>query len=288
MKAHLITPSGSVSKERFELGKNNLSKMGFKCKSIKKTHKKYLYYAGTPKERLKELNKALEDEKVDYVFAARGGMGTVHLIDGINYKKIKNCSNKIFVGYSDITLLHLVLCQNTKIKCIHGPNLSDEALFTTSSGKKSTKYLLKALNKENYKVNIGKKENIIVSGHARGKIIGGNLSLIIRSLGTPYEVKTKGKILFFEQNMGISSLVFDTLWQLKLAGKFEGVKGVILGDFRYKSKEVREYLVEFFKKFKIPVIMNQKIGHIHPNISIPYEETCIIDTKNNSWEIVFD
>ncbi len=81
--------------------------------------------------------------------------------------------------------------------------------------------------------------------------------------------------------------IFDILWQLKLAGKFEDVKGIILGNFIKCGDDIGIYIREFFKDFKCPVIINQSIGHGEPNLAIPIGEECIIDTYNKYWGIIF-
>ena len=173
------------------------------------------------------------------------------------------------------------------VRCIHGPNIGNKLLDETKNRRKSLEYLKKAVNKENYRIKVNKK-HILVNGYVEAPIYGGNLSLMVRTLGTPYEINTNNKILFIEQNIYTSRMIFDHLWQMKLAGKFDKVKGIILGNFRKAGKDINEYLIEFFKEFKIPIIYNQKIGHIHPNISIPLGEKCIINTEKKCWEINFD
>ena len=285
VKGYLIAPSGSITDKKLKTAKENVRKLGFKCKNLKSITQKYLYYAGTPMRRTEEINKALADPDSNMIFPIKGGMGAVHILEGIDYHKVN--SPKTLIGFSDITILLLALYSRTDVRCIHGPNMATKGLFTRGPGMETVRYLQKVLNREDYRIDIKGNESIIVEGYANAEIIGGNTSLIGRTLGTPYEIDTKGKILFFEQLKGESSLMFDILWQLKLAGKFDSVKGVILGDFREASKDIDDYLREFFKDFRIPVIMNQKIGHINPNISIPYGETCVIDTKNKFWEIKF-
>ncbi len=285
MKVHLIAPSGSITDKKLKNAMENVRRLGFECKNLKGITQKYLYYAGTPKRRIEEINKALADPKSDIVFPVRGGMGAVSILESINYHKIS--SPKTLIGFSDITILLLALYSRTDVRCIHGPNIASKGLFTRGPGMETVHYLQKALNREDYRIGIKGNDSVIVEGYAKAEITGGNTILVGRTLGTPYEIDTKGKILFFEQLTGESPWVYDILWQLKLAGKFDSVKGVILGDFREASEDINDYLREFFKDFRIPVIMNQKIGHINPNISIPYGETCIIDTKNKFWEIKF-
>ena len=292
----------NITEEDLKYAKENLGRLGFECKNMKSIPQKYLYYAGTPKKRARQLNIALKDSKSDLIFVVMGGDGAVHLLDYIDYKGISN-PRKTLIGYSDITILLLALYSRTNVRCIHGPNMGSicmqwvyghglimksEDIFKNKLIRKTIYYLQKALNRENYRIDIKGNKCIIVEGYAKAEIIGGNTSLIGRTLGTSYEIDTKGKILFFEQLEGKASLMFDILWQLKLAGKFDSIMGIILGDFREAIKDnMDDYLREFFKDFSVPVITNQKIGHTHPNISIPYGETCIIDTKNKYWEIKF-
>ncbi len=280
--AFIIAPSGKISKEQLENALNNLKKFNFKAKFLPNILDAFFYYAGSPNRRARELNLAYSDKENEYIFCVRGGKGAIHIVSSLDYKVIKK-TNKILIGYSDITLLLNAIYQKTGKRCLHGPNLGKR---NTLFNKKTINCLFDAITKKDYSVKI-KEKDVFIPGYVKAKIVGGNISLLERSLGTKFEIETKDKILFLEENDKKGRLIYDVLWQLKLAGKFSEVKGIILGHFTECDKDTKNYLLDFFKDFNCPVIINQPIGHAEPNLTIPIGETCIINTEKGYWGIRF-
>lgn len=282
-EAFLIAPSRKCNEIILDRSIEALWELGFKARYREDIVSDFLgHYAGTPDRRAAELNEAFLDKETSVVFCVRGGMGAVHTLDKIDYKKISKVE-KVIVGYSDITILLNTLHLKTNLRCFHGLNASrpfeDFHPLTTST-------FLDAYNRKDYFFSYF-EEDVLVEGVSEAKVVGGNLSLLGRTLGTPYEFDAKGKILFLEQNMYTGRMVYDILWQLKLAGKFNDVKGIILGYFTNGDDSLPDYLVEFFREFNCPVIMNQPIGHDEPNVTIPLGEICFIDTSDKKWGINF-
>ena len=287
-KANLFTASWRVLEEDVKCAIENLKELNLEPVLQASLFDRYLGYAGTPKNRAQEINLCFENTQNSIIFGIMGGMGAIHTLEYLDYSLIKK-SKKTIIGYSDITILLLSIYKFSKhVRCIHGPNIGQNILSETRSRRISLKYLKKVINKENFKIKVHKKNILVEKDEVKAPIYGGNLSLMVRTLGTPYEINTSGKILFIEQNIYTSQMIFDHLWQLKLAGKFNNIKGIISGNYRKAGRDLNEYLVEFFKDFDVPVILNQRIGHIHPNISIPLGEMCVLNTQKGFWEIRFD
>lgn len=280
--AFLIAPSFYCEQEDLDFAEDFLRRLGFKSKRSLDILSKHGCYAGDFKRRWMEIDSAYKDKDSKYIFTVNGGAGAVQVIDSLDYPMIKK-SGKVLVGFSDITILLNSIYKKTNARCIHGPNLNKRF---GEFHRKTILSLIDALDKRKYKIKFLKKD-ILSEGVSKSKIVGGNLNLIERSLGTDFEIDTKGKIIFLEDVRIKEGYILDMLWQLKLAGKFEDVNGVILGSFKDCGDNVGFYLREFFKNFKCPVILNQPIGHVEPNISIPLGETCIINTKKLFWEIKF-
>lgn len=281
--AFLIAPSKSCTNSDLEKSKYFLHNLGFNTKNRSDILEEYLAYAGGPKRRSDELIESILDDKSECIFCVKGGVGSIHFQNLINFQKIK-FSNKPIVGFSDITLLLVNLSQHSRMRCIHGPNLSKDY---EEYDQRTISSMMDCMNKRNYSRNFGYSD-ILVPGYSKAEIIGGSLDLMVRSMGTLAEIDTHGKVLFIEENEYEGRKIFDFLWQLKLSGKFDKIKGIILGYFKNSSEDpVEKYLVDFFKEFKCPVIMNQPIGHQEPNISVPLGEKCVIDTKNKYWGIRF-
>lgn len=277
----LIAPSGYLSKEKFDNSIKNLKGWGFeKVKCLDSIKSKFYYYAGTSERRSKEVNTAYKNNETEIVFCARGGMGTVQIIPLLDYGLIRK-SGKILIGFSDATILLNSIYQETGLRCLHGP-----MPFKKEYDKKTISCLFQVLNKKNYAVKI-KDEDIFKKGFAKAKIVGGAIRVLTKSLGSKYEIQTSNKILFLEQNAWRGRDIYDALWQLKNAGKFDNVKGVILGYFTKCDTDVFNYLKDFFKDFTVPVIFNQPIGHKEPNLTIPIGEVCVINTVEKVWKIKF-
>ncbi|MGK0209406.1 MAG: muramoyltetrapeptide carboxypeptidase [Patescibacteria group bacterium] len=279
--AHLVTLSAAITPERLAIARDLITTLGNEVEYSDSILDSYLYYAGTPEIRAEKLNKAYSSN-ADYIFVVAGGMGAIHLLDKINYDLIRG-SGKVFAGYSDVTLLLNAIYQKTGERCIHGPNFGK---VFEKFDHYTFKYFFDALEKVDYSISF-KDSDIMESGNVIAPIVGGNLRLLVRSLGTGFDIETDGKIVFLEAVDKTETWIFDMLWQMKLAGKFDNVKGIILGKFNDCGEMVDTYLKEFFKDFTCPIITNQNIGHNEPNISIPIGENCFIDTKQNKWGIKF-
>ncbi len=278
--AFLISTSGRINKKNLSFAKKRLKNLGFKTFYRKDILSKHLSYAGDYRRRSQEINEAYSSSS-RIIFAVLGGAGAIHLLSCLDYNLIKK-SKKVLVGFSDVTILLNSIYQNTGARCLHGPNIGKSHKFD----KKTVNCLIDVMNKKNYRV-VFKEKDIFCEGKVKAPIVGGNLELLGRSLGTPFEINTNGKILFLEDYDMKSWRVFDILWQLKLSGKFKKVKGILLGNFTECGKEINEYLKEFFRDFKCPVVMNQPFGHEEPNLTIPIGENCIINTEKKFWGIKF-
>lgn len=279
--AHLIAPSGYVETKNLNIIKKNLKTLGFNNiiyskNIIERDHD----YAGSIDRRTIEIINAYCSE-ANIIFSVIGGMGAVHLLPYLDYKLIKNANKKI-LGSSDMTILLNAIYQKTGTECYHGPNLGKDIKLHV----KTIDCLKRIIDCKGYRVRI-KKEDILVNGMTEARIVGGNIELLGRSLGTDYEIDTVNKILFLEEFDMKSWRVNDILFQLKLAGKFDHVKGIILGHFLLCGEDINHYLDRFFKKFKVPVIINQPIGHDEPNLTIPIGKKCMIDCNKGFWEIMF-
>jgi len=278
-KAALIAISQAIDKKQLDQAILNTKNLGYKPVYSKKVLSKFLFYAGSQKERVQQINDAFKNPEIKVIFAIRGGHGAVHVLENLNWDLIKK-NPKSIVGYSDLTILLNYVYQITGKIQYHGPNLhlkfpkEDKSFFCLSNTLKQIP--------SNFSI---KKSEILVEGKAKGIIVGGNLALLIRSLGTKYEIDTNNKILFIEAMDKFPAWIYDSLLQLKLAGKFNNCKGVILGDF-LDCLDYEIYVDEFFKDFKIPIIKNQKFGHKLPNYTIPIGGNCLIDTQTKKWSII--
>ncbi len=261
-----------------KLSKTLLKGSGYKSRSVQ--------------ERLDDLHQAFADESIKAVMPIRGGYGSAQLLDKINYDLIKK-NPKVFVGYSDITAMHIAIYQNTGLVTFHGPVLlSQFNSYTMDIYKKAlfgTESIGELKNPESNSIRDAYPIRIIRTGKAEGEIVGGNLSLICSLMGTPFELKFKNKILFIE-DVGEEPYRIDRmLTQLRLSGKLNEAKGIIVGkcaDCIQKSAistwdyGLAEVLDMNLSDLGIPVVYGFMLGHTAEQMTIPMGVYSELDVEN--------
>ena len=286
-----IAPAGDLNQERMALVKKRLEEMGFKTKQRDDLFRQYGYLAGTDEQRAEEIMQAFTDPQVDAIFPGTGGYGTTRILDMLDYKTIRR-NPKVMVGFSDITGLHLAIGRRAGLVTFHTPSPQYGLGSEDNLSDFSAKYFWRAILKSSYYNEDGSrkqpgwtyeipddidKPEVIAKGKARGRLIGGNFSLIAATMGTPYEMNTRGKILFIE-DVGEAPYRIDRFFStLKLAGKLDDCKGIILGKFTRTQREgedpsefsVRDVVEQYFADADIPVIYNFPVGHFAQNATLP-------------------
>lgn len=274
-KIAIISPAGAVEASQLEKGIEMIRMKGFEPVLGEHLYTKYsngYNYAGTEKERIKDINWALNDPEISAIWASRGGYGCQHLIQDIKLDHFKK-NPKWYIGYSDNTVIQSYLLKKG-FASIHGQTIktssfgvTDESydlIFDILKGK-APKYALEThpLNKK---------------GNCEGELIGGNLALIYALLGTKYSFDFKDKILFIE-DIGENFYALDRMiMSLELAGVFNKINGLIVGGMtnmgdEKENKSYEESFDEFanqlisdrISKYKFPVVFNFPNGHIHDN-----------------------
>ena len=213
------------------------------------------------------------------IFSVRGGYGTPRLLDKIDYKIIRN-NPKIFVGYSDITALQMAFFQKAGLITFAGPMVAVDFYNSVDPFTEEFFWSLITSNKKIGRVNSPDGEKIlkITKGSAKGRILGGNLSLLSALVGTEYFPDPKEKIFILEEVQEPPYRVDRMLNTLKLHKLFKQSAGIILGRFldcnehdpEKRTLTLGEVIADYFGKLSIPVIYNFKHGHIKENITIPF------------------
>ncbi len=274
----LVAPASFTSKEKIEKSIETVEKMGFKVKLGESIYQRYGYLSGKDEIRAKDINEMFKDPEVDGIICLRGGYGTPRILDLIDYNIIKD-NPKVFIGYSDITALHIAFNQICKLVTFHGPMVSSDIIGNFHEFSKESLYKSIMNNREIGLIENPPGEEIIKinTGVVEGTIIGGNLSLIADTIGTQYEIDTKRKILFIEE-VGEEPYSIDRMLnQLRLSGKLKDAAGIILGDFRdcepkghYEdSLNLEELIEDYIKPLNKPSIYNLQSGHCDPIITLP-------------------
>ena len=261
----IVAPACHFDPENFRKGVKCLKEMGFKVKFDPIIFKKYWTLAGKDITRAKQINRMFADKEVKAIFCAQAGYGSIRTIPYLDAKIIAK-NPKIFVGYSDITVLLYYLQKIAKMIVFHGPVVSGEIHKDMNSGTMFS--LIKTISEP---CPIGEITSPTIKclrpGKARGPIIGGNLSLIISTIGTPYDLNTDNKILFLEDVGEELEGIDSHLCHLKLAGKLAKVKGIIFGkmedcmDFSGAKYSIKDVLSDLLADLNIPIVYGFPSGH---------------------------
>jgi muramoyltetrapeptide carboxypeptidase len=223
-------------------------------------------FSGTTEQRTSDLQVALDDEKIKAVFCARGGYGTVKIIDELDFTNFKE-SPKWIVGYSDVTVLHNHINHNFNIETLHATMPIN---FITNT-KESLDSLKNALFGESVAYNFDSHQ-MNRNGYAEGEIVGGNLSIIYSLTGTNSQLNTEGKILFIEDLDEYIYHIDRMMMNLKRAGILENLTGFVIGGMSDMNdniipygKSAKEIILESVKEYDYPVCFDFPAGHIDDN-----------------------
>ena len=267
-----------------------LAALGLKTKLGRNAKARHGYMAGTARERVEDLHAAFADNSVAGLFCLGGGYGTERLLDSLDYALIRR-NPKILVGYSDITGLHLAIGRKAGVVTFHGP------VAMSALPPWTLEYFRKALFVSEPICELGNPpetdplaptfpRHTVAPGRARGPIAGGNLTLISTTMGTPYEIETKGRILFLEDTGEAPYRVDRMLVQLKLAGKLAEAAGIVWGTCTdcvpsNSSFEINlsmsDLLDEILGDLGKPVLAGLVFGHTKEKVTLPMGVECELD-----------
>jgi muramoyltetrapeptide carboxypeptidase len=248
---------------------------GFEVELSKRVFDRDGYLAGAAGERAKDLLDFFRRTDIDAIFCARGGFGSIQVLPYLSVELRKY--PKIFVGYSDITILLNWLRQFCAMVTFHAPVAID---FARGLGEQSRAHLWRMLNGERrrWKLHLGET---VRPGRAESELMGGCLSILVTTLGTPYEVDTRGKLLFLEDVGEKPYRIERMLTHLRMAGKLDHVAGVLFGDFTNCDGEdtrgVKEVIADLFHDARYPVVMGMKAGHGDENLALPFGTKMVLD-----------
>ncbi|MDA8410711.1 MAG: LD-carboxypeptidase [Treponema sp.] len=291
----LIAPSGSsISPERVDAAKAALAELGFEVAEGRSCRAVHGYLAGDDATRASDVNDFFADRNIDGIFCMKGGYGTPRILDRINYDVIR-AHPKVFVGYSDITGTHLAIGREGGLVTFHGPMPYSER--GESWDGPSRERLLACVGPKGGKGPLenpaGRPLKALAGGRARGRLVGGNLSLIAATMGTPWEIETRDRIVFMEDIGERPYRVDRMLTQLRLAGKLAGAAGFILGDWNDCGPEegkgslgLDEVLEELLIPTGRPVLANLAAGHCRPNLCLPLGVEVAIDADRLAIEFL--
>lgn len=290
----LIAPGSFIRKDQLEKTKQSVKKLGFIPYHTPRILNRHGYLAGTDKERIEDLHEMFTNKTVDAILCVRGGYGCTRLLPLIDYKLIKN-NPKPLIGYSDITALHISIYKNTSLVGYHA------AVGISTYNNYTVKHLMKTLTETANEqiINYEKEPDTdlpeydcftITKGAAQGVLIGGNLSLLASMIGTKYDLDYSGKLLFIEEIAEYPYKIDRMLTQMRQAGKFDNIKGIICGVFKScdidgnettkeNSFSLKELLTDRLSDLGVPVLYGFSFGHVKNKCTLPIGIEAKLDTE---------
>ena len=265
----VVAPSYAPRPGWLARGVKALERAGFRVLLDPDILRHRTFQRGEDQRRAESFTRIWSDPEVKAVIGGTGGYGAVRMIPYLDAACFRG-QPKSFVGYSDITALHLWLMRAAGLRTFHGPTVDD----LIPSGRDPTMLsLLGALTNPRPSSRIGRGiARAVRPGRATGRLVGGNLSLVQQSIGTPYEIELEGAILFLEETRDPMSFVDERLVHLRNAGLLRGVRGVVLGQLtldRSEEDEFEDFLVDLLADLGVPVLAEFPAGHDVPNLTLP-------------------
>jgi muramoyltetrapeptide carboxypeptidase len=266
----VVAPAGAVDATRLAKAIDGLRTAGFSVELAAGLTETKGYLAGNPEIRARALEQFFVRPDIHAVFCARGGFGSIQLLPLLN-GEIFRTYPKVFVGYSDVTVLLIWLRQQCGLVTFHGPMAAME-IGAGLTGR-TLDFFWGTLLGEKIKWDV-KVPEVIHGGTADGEMVGGCLSIVVTTLATPHEIDTRGKILFLEDVSEKPYRIERMLTHLKMAGKFDQIRGLVFGSFTDcegdGTREVRDIVEEFFGGAPYPVVTGFPAGHGNENLLLPF------------------
>ena len=274
----VVAPAGPFDRDTFDRGATYLEEMGFEVVIPPGLLDANGYLAGTDPHRAHFINQLFADKRIDAIICARGGYGSMRLLELLDYQLISE-NPKIFIGFSDITVLLTVLTDRCGLATFHGPvvtSLADASALTRSSLLQT----LLSADKLEIRANGGLT---IQPGLSSGVVCGGNLTTLCHLVGTPHEPNFAGKILFLEDRAEAPYRIDRMLTHMRLAGCFENLAGIVLGSFDNCGplNDICNIVAECFREESIPIFAGLEVGHAETNLTLPFGIEASLDAANH-------
>lgn len=268
----IVAPASNIKRELLDAGCQALRALGYKPFYFDSILEQDLYFAGSVKRRVQELEDMFLRTEVRAIVCARGGYGANYLLDAIDLRKVKS-NPKIFVGYSDITTLLTYFADAAGLVTFHGPMVAKD--FAHADGVEVASWQAALGGSSEWAIGLDGVKSL-VEGSAEGILYGGCLSMLVASLGTPYEIETAGTILFIEDVATRPYQIDRMLMQLKLSGKLKGVRGIVFGEMldcmqhQKQNYTLEEVVVRVVGDLRVPIAYGLRSGHVsRGNITLP-------------------
>jgi muramoyltetrapeptide carboxypeptidase len=271
----IIAPASNIKREWLDAGCAALQNLGYKTFYFQSILEQDLYFAGSVDRRLRELEEMFVRDEIRAIVCARGGYGANYLLDRIDLRTVID-HPKIFVGYSDITTLLTYFADATGLITFHGPMATKD--FAVTDGVDLAAWEDAISGALSWGLDLGPDSGVksLSEGSAEGILYGGCLSMLVESLGTPYQIHTDDTILFIEDIAAKPYQIDRMLMHLKLAGKLSHVRGLVFGEMldclQHKDQPytLEQVIMRIVGDLGIPVAYGLRSGHVsRRNITLP-------------------
>ncbi|HEU4416161.1 MAG TPA: LD-carboxypeptidase [Candidatus Angelobacter sp.] len=267
----LIAPASSFNRQGFEAGCERLRQMGYEPVYSPDIFDRELYFAGSAERRVREFIELWERDDLAALVCVRGGYGSNYVAERVDFDRVA-ARPKALIGCSDITTLLTAIHDRTGLVTFHGPMVAkdladgtfDLASWNSALGGQAG-WTVKTSGME-----------VLRPGEAQGRLYGGCLSMLVESLQTPFEIETRGTILFIEDVAEKPFRIDRMLWQLQMAGKLDDVRGFVFGEMldcappAGESYTLQQVIMRLLAPYNVPIVYGLKSGHVTGgNITLP-------------------
>lgn len=282
----VVAPAGCVEPDALLRGAQVIRDQGFEVELSSRILESKGYLAGDERNRADDLIDFFQRSDIDAIFCARGGFGSAQLLPFLIQSNFRP-SPKIFAGYSDITILLNWLRNQFGLVTFHAPMVAMELAHGLNGRTQEAFWGLLTGAQSEWQVRLAE---VIRPGKAEGEMMGGCLSVLVTTLGTPYEIQTDGKLLFLEDVGEQPYRIERMLTHLKMAGKLDHLAGLVFGDFTNCEAEgprgVLRIIDEIFAQAPYPVLTGMPAGHGSENITLPFGVRMILDGNSRALSLV--
>jgi muramoyltetrapeptide carboxypeptidase len=273
----IVAPAGPFDSKIFSQGLNTVESLGFRIRASDEIFEKTGYLAGNDAQRARLVNRLFKDPAINAILCARGGYGSLRILPLMDFDVIRE-NPKVFIGFSDITALLTSITTHSGLVSFHGPNVTTLAKATEIT--RNT--LLEAISSD-IPLEVQPANGVVIqAGRAQGPLIGGNLTTLCHLLTTPFEPRFENRILLLEDRGEALYRVDRMLFQMKLAGCFDGIAGLVLGSFEECGSLDGVYKIfeEHFEDIPVPILAGFDVGHGEQNLTLPLGIDAILDTDD--------
>ncbi len=285
LEVQLISPGKAITTTALKAAKDFEKNYPIHLLIAPHATQQYYYFAGTDEQRVEDLQNALDNPNLDYIWCASGGYGVIRLIEHLNFSRFKN-NKSLLIGFSDITILHC------KMQTLNRPTLH---ACMPSSLSKSTQKTKQSLSDALFRKSLqyhGLFSQYNRLGQVTAPVVGGNLSILTSLIGTDLEINTVGNILFIEEVNESIHKIERMIFQLKLSGKFKHLKGLIIGQLTQISDtsipfeaSVHAVIAQQLQAYRFPISFNFPAGHESDNYAflLNYPATLTVTEQGSSF-----